>query len=154
MNERLRWWVLPGAMIVLLRVVTLDQPETPAASRTAVDASGEIGTVAVLDAAGKRTQPGLVPLATTEAFVVTLPSQFVGQRGDMTLWRRVGDHHEAAPWLQLRPRVRTDATIPIAGLAAGRYDVELCFDGMVLRAENVVAPGTIVLAPVEPQPPR
>jgi hypothetical protein len=153
MNERLAWWVLPGAMLVLLRVVTLGEPETTPPV-VAVDASAHGGSTAVLEASGRRLGDIVLPVGEAGAFMLSVPARHVGVRGDMTLWRRTPQGREASPWLRLRPRVRSDATIPMSGLAAGRYDIELRFGEVVLVAENVVAPGTVVLQPLAPLPPR
>jgi hypothetical protein len=67
------------------------------------------------------------------------------------VWRRVDGHREHAPWLELKPRVRDDGTIPFAGLAAGRYDFELRFDGdgtvaaTTLVADDAAVPGDVDL---------
>jgi hypothetical protein len=155
MNERLRWWVLPGAIVVLLRVVTLgDSDHEVPAPAAPIEASEAGGTVAVLEASGRRSPPQTLPLSTATAFVVGVPERHRGQRGEMTLWRRVDGQREARAWLTLRPRVKADGTIPIAGLGAGRYDVALRFDDAVLVAENVAAPGAVALRPSAPLPPR
>jgi len=155
MNERLRWWVLPGAIVVLLRVVTLgDSGHDAPPPGAPVEASASGGTVAVLEASGRRSPPQTLPLTTATAFVVGVPERHRGQRGEMTLWRRIDGQREAGAWLTLRPRVKADGTIPIAGLGAGRYDVALRFDDAVLVAENVTAPGAVSLQPSAPLPPR
>jgi hypothetical protein len=148
MNERLRWWVLPGAMIVLLRVVTLEQPDDAAAPRgTPVDANSG-GFVAVLEGAGHRSGP--VALSISEALVVSGPRQFAGTRCELTIWRRRNGVRESAPWLELRPLLPADAELPIAGLPAGRYDLELRTGdaGTVLTADDVAAPGRVELRAV------
>lgn len=153
MNERLRWWVLPGAMIVLLRVVTLGEPE-PMADRSPVDASDRGARTAVLEASSRRLGEAALPLGDAGAFVMSVAPAHVGRRGTMQLWRRTPQGREALPWLTLQPRVRSDATVPMVGLAAGRYDVELRFDDVVLVAEDVAAPGTAVLVTPAALPPR
>jgi hypothetical protein len=154
MNERLRWWMLPAAMVVLLRVLTLGGSGAGADGYVpVVEAAEPGGTVAVLEASGQRTVPLPLP-ATGEALVVAVPAEHAGRRGAMTLWRHLADGREGEPWLELRPRVLADATIKIAGLAAGRYDVELRLGDAVLGADQVAAPGHIVLQPLSAQPPR
>ncbi len=150
MNERLRWWVLPASMIVLLRVVTLDSPARPDPVTAPAVATG--ATVALLDAAGRRTAPVAVP-ATAGAFLVTVPDGHAGQRGELTLWRRTVDGREPTPWLAFTPRVPADATVKVAGLQAGSYDVEWRLGEAVLVAEGAAAPGTVRLQPAA-VPPR
>jgi len=127
MNERLRWWVLPGAIVVLLRVVTLgDSGHDAPPPGAPVEASASGGTVAVLEASGRRSPPQTLPLTTATAFVVGVPERHRGQRGEMTLWRRIDGQREAGAWLTLRPRVKADGTIPIAGLG-GADPLKLLF---------------------------
>lgn len=153
MNQRLRWWVLPGAMIVLLRVVTLGEAD-PAADVAVVDASNTGARTTVREAASRRSADEPVEIDFARAFVANLATTYAGERGTMRLWRRLPQGREATPWLTFRARVRDDGTLPIAGLAAGRYDVELRLDDALLVAENVTAPGTFVLQALTAQPPR
>jgi hypothetical protein len=101
----------------------------------------------VIEASGSRiaamTAPG-------SALFVTLPPEFAGQRGEMTIWRRIDGVREETPWLSLRPRLRSDGTLPIAGLLAGQYDLELRFPegGGEFVALDVQAPGNAELLPV------
>lgn len=148
MHKPLRWWVIPGALVVLVRVVTLDNPADEATTRgTFLEASEPMGEIAVLDAAGQRTGPVL--LDTAGALVLTVPKEWQGRRGEMTVWRRDAGQREASPWLEFRPRVRADGTIPIAGLAPGRYDIALRFafadSAAGFTATDVSAPGTAEL---------
>lgn len=156
MNERLRWWVLPGAIVVLLRVVTLDAAGGDADSPLAIDASEHIGSVAVLEAAGRRTEPMPVPVPAPAdaACVLRVPERHRGHRGELMLWRRIAGQREATPWLSLRPRVLADATIKLAGLATGSYDFEFRCDGELLAADHAAVPGSIPLAPLLAAPPR
>lgn len=154
MNERLRWWVLPLAIVVLLRVVTLGEAAPEAVPPAlAIEASESGRTIALLEASGQRT--GLVALpAAAGAFVVSVPTAHRGERGHMTLWRRQDGVREAQPWLTLEPRVAADATIRIAGLAGGRYDVEWRAAGVALVALDAAAPGQADVVPLAPLPPR
>ena len=151
MNDRLRWWVLPGAMLVLLGVLTLGEPDA-AGDVAAVEASDGSGTTAVVGASGRRLGELPLPVGGAGAFVVTLPVGQARARGTMRLWRRLATGREAQPWLQFRGRVRGDGTIPIAGLAVGDYDVELQLDGAVLWAGAGSAPGTVPLRPAAAAP--
>ncbi|MBL9077989.1 MAG: hypothetical protein JNL08_10825 [Planctomycetes bacterium] len=152
MNERLRWWALPAAMVVLLRVLTLDCAEATRSARTPVEANGR-GDAVVLEAAGRRTppMPALVPAA-EGAFLVALPAAHAGQRGTLTLWRRTASGRDATPWLSLTPRAPADATLKFAGLAAGSYDLEWRLGDAVLVAEAATAPGTAQMQPAAAAP--
>ena len=135
MADRLRWWVIPGAMFVLVRVVTLDAKDDVFADGVPTEASAPAGEVVIAEANGRRLGP--IAIDTAGAASIHVPGAWCGERGDMTVWRRVAGAREAAPWLVLRPRSRADGTIPLLGLAAGRYDFELRFDGTTLRADDV-----------------
>ena len=159
MADRLSWWVIPGALVVLLRVATLAAP-TPEPEVDSVAAPATVGSghVVVRDASGERSVPIPAVDLVRNPFVLTVPADFVGQSGSMTLWRRLSSGREATPWLEVRPRVRSDATIPISGLTPGRYDVELRFDNggslpCLLRADDRTAPGHVSLVPALPASP-
>ncbi|MBL8732146.1 MAG: hypothetical protein JNN13_07230 [Planctomycetes bacterium] len=154
MAERLRWWVIPGALIVLAHVVSLDSGGPPAPGGDARGPAVALPpVVAVREASGSRSRPLALAATATRAFVVHLPGH-EGQRGEMTIWRRLDAGREATPWLTLRPKVRGDGSIPIAGLPAGRYDVEMVFgDGAAaerLAATAVDAPGSVEFAAATP----
>jgi hypothetical protein len=146
MEQRLHWWAVPGAMFVLLHVLSWESGGQSANDRTPVDAAASRPAV-VIEASGSRiaamTAPG-------SALFVTLPPEFAGQRGEMTIWRRIDGVREETPWLSLRPRLRSDGTLPIAGLLAGQYDLELRFPegGGEFVAVDVQAPGNAELLPV------
>lgn len=156
MAERMRWWVIPGAMVVLLRVVTLAEPAEPAeqqAASTAAAAAREPNDlVLVRDAAGNRYGPLALGLVAGQALVLAIPPEHRGQRGVMTIWRRVGGAREPQPWLVFRARVRSDASVPIAGLPGGRYDLEFELgdgqDARRLFAHDAAAPGAVALQPL------
>ncbi len=148
MGKPLRWWVIPGAMVVLLRVVTLEgQAPDSAALRAPVPAAAPLAEVALLEAAARRIGP--VALDASAAARIEVPSTWAGRRGQMTVWRRIGGAREATPWLEITPRVRDDGTIPFLGLAAGRYDFELTFvdngSTVLLTGNDAAVPGTVVL---------
>lgn len=146
MADRLRWWVIPGALIVLLRVVTLGGEGAPAPG--VVPAAAEAGVATPRDAVARRQRVHKDELVTSGALQVTVPASAKGQRGELRIWRRVGGRREAEPWLVCKPRVRSDATLPIAGLAAGRYDLTFVPDqGIALVAEDVEVPGHVALQP-------
>lgn len=155
MADRLSWWVIPGALFILLRVATWTDAGGGTANRSA-GVGAEPGPVVVREASGRRLRA--VPAAdwSASAFVVALPKAFAGQVATMTLWRRVDGVRERSPWLSLQPTVRGDATIPIAGLAAGSYDVVVSFGAGPARqsfaANGAQAPGDLALT--EPAPAR
>ncbi len=149
MAERMRWWVIPGALVVLMRVVTLEG-QAPASAPTcdvAIEADEGPGLVVLRDAAGQRTGP--VAFGSSLALVVSMPAECVNQRGVMTIWRRLDGAREREPWLVMRPRVRSDATVPIAGLSTGHYDLEMQFgdgeDGLRLLAPDAEVPGEVTM---------
>jgi hypothetical protein len=122
MAERLRWWVIPGAVVVLLRVLTLESGAgAPTATSPAPDTA--VGPVVARDAIGQRSAPRAPSVR--DAFVLQLPSDWAGQRVAMRAFRRIGGLPDASPWFTAAPRVRSDATLPIAGMQAGCYDVEI-----------------------------
>ncbi|HEU4419713.1 MAG TPA: hypothetical protein VFT55_12300 [Planctomycetota bacterium] len=141
MDERMRWWVIPGALVVLLRVVTLEG--TVGETWQPDDADDVEGVVVLRDATG--SSGGKVAEA---ACIVSLPAEQIGLRGVMTVWRRLDGERERTPRLVLRSRVRSDATVPVAGLAKGRYDLEMVFGegaGRHFAACNVEVPGAVTL---------
>lgn len=158
MADRLRWWVIPGALVVMARVVTLDH--APAATEVpthVVPATAPAKASKVLEASGRRVRADALPAFGEQALVVRVPTELAGQRVEMTVWRRGTEGREAKAWLVFAPRVRDDATIPIAGLAAGRYDLVLRCDGeapgnagRVFAADGITAPGQIVFGEATP----
>ncbi len=154
MADRLSWWVIPGALVVLARVLTLAAGEPVSERAVAATAAGAVDQVVVRDAAGQRSLPFPLSALTETAFVVTVPKALVGQRGTMTLWRRLAGGREPKAWLTFQAKVRADATIPIAGLAKGRYDVELALAcGTTTKSfvvNNATCPGELVLVEAAP----
>jgi hypothetical protein len=152
MAERLSWWVIPGALLVLWRVVLLETPagvvEGPAPvvqAPAAVDVAR--GPVIVRDASGVRSTPSKLPIE--NALVLYLPLECVGQRVQLSMWRQLDGVREAKPWLEATPRVRADALLPIGGQPAGLYDLEVVYgsgtEATHLVRHGVVAPGTVDL---------
>lgn len=153
MADRLSWWVIPGALVVLMRVATLTGDEAPATA-PAADAVVAPAQVVVRDAAGKRSRP--IPMAglLAKTLLITLPATCAGETVALTVWRRIDGRREATPWLTLAPRVRADGTLPFAGLAAGCYDVvATCGTGAGLRtfaANAITSPGELALTEATP----
>jgi len=149
MAERLRWWVIPGAVVVLLRVVTLEPatPATPAAALPTSRAISSPGIVIARDASGQRSAP--MQLSTEHAFVLQLPADWARRRVSMRAWRVIDGVRDTTPWFFAEPRVRADATLPIAGMQQGRYDVEIVFgEGdaqQTLGGDDLPMPGTHAL---------
>jgi hypothetical protein len=153
MAPRLRWWMIPGACIVLLRVVTLEPaprtertPATPVAASVRVDAP-----TAPREATARRARIDADQVTTAAPFVLHLPEAVAGERVQVRLWRRTAGGREHTPWLEFTPRVRQDRAVPIAGLAEGAYDVEVVLpSGKALRASAVAAPGACEPAAASP----
>lgn len=145
MADRLRWWVIPGALVVMARVVTLESGDAAAPRSVPVEATSSRATPAAQDASAGHLR---VPLAATavgsaQAFVLELPATLAGRRVETTVWR-AGDAHAGEPWLRFSSTVRSDGTIPVAGLAAGRYDVEVHDPaGGSFGLRSVAAPGRV-----------
>ena len=156
MAARPKWWVIPGALLVLLRLLTLDAPApaagpnampavaSPRAAQPAPAAAAPLAPAA-REASGRRQLE--LPLGLADgALVLVMPAERRGERVALTIWRRVGGAREAEAWLQGRPKVRADGTLPIAGLAAGHYDVEVrTDDGRRFAANGVAAPARVQL---------
>lgn len=154
MADGLRWWCVPAGLIVLIGTVALPGGGgNSSAVQLAQEAVAPTDLVVLRDATGRRTAPR--PLATLQAgaFVVVLPASCRGQRGTLTLWRRTEQGREASPWLEFPAGGRDDGTVPIAGLAAGRYDVQftVAIDGQqrTFDAASATAPGEVTLRAVE-----
>jgi len=152
MADRLSWWVIPGALVVLARVVTLGAPEPGVSQAVALEATHVPDPVVLRDAAGRRSEPLAWDSLVGSALVVKAPSQFAGADAALKVWRRVDGKVEAEAWLSFDARVRDDATIPIAGLPAGRYDVQVSFGSGAgaHTAADVVVPGACSLAAPAP----
>ena len=138
----MRWWVIPGALLVLLRVVTLEGPVS--GIERSRDGADEASAIVLREAMGSPGKAGVVDAAC----IVSLPADQIGNRGVMTVWRRLDGQRERTPRLVLRSRVRSDATVPVAGLARGRYDLEMVFGegpGRHFAASNVQVPGPVTL---------
>ncbi|MBL8735176.1 MAG: hypothetical protein JNL12_01985 [Planctomycetes bacterium] len=144
MADRLRWWVIPGALVVMARVVTLESGD-PAAHTGPVEATSSRAVPAAHEAVGPTLRMPLAATAvgTKQAFVLELPATLAGHRVETRVWR-AGEAPHGEPWLQFSSTVRSDGTIPVAGLAAGRYDVEVHDPaGRAYGMRSVAAPGRV-----------
>ena len=155
MADRLRWWVIPAALLVMARVVTLGEPaldQQPSAVPATGKAHGKQAQEAT--AARVRVPADQLDTAGERAFVVALPSEFAGSRARCTLWRRTANGRDSAPWLAFTSTVRGDGTVPISGLAAGHYDVavQLPHGGRDVQfaVDDAVAPGRATMATPAP----
>jgi hypothetical protein len=142
--SRLRWWVIPGALIVLARVVTLDGP-VPDGDSSIEDAVAAEERVIVQDASGSRAVLPLGGVA-AQALVIDVPADLAGERVTLTLWRRLDGRREAKAWMDAQPRVRRDGTLRIAGVAPGHYDVKVVAGERSFARDDVAAPGTLSFA--------
>lgn len=155
MADRLSWWVIPGALVVLTRVVTLGAPADDAVRGVAREATHAEDVVVLQDATGRRSKPVAFSALAATALLVRLPATTAGRTARIAVWQR-GARPGGLPWLQVDVDVGADGTVPIAGLAAGRYDVRVSFaSGQSFAASDVAAPGTCEpLAPATAAPVR
>ncbi len=155
MANRLQWWTIPATVVVLVRVVTLDpqphqveadrvEPATPIAEPAL---GGDPRMVVLRDASGTRTRP--LPLSFDGALVVQLPAGAARQQVDFELRRYLPNAEEPGLCSHGSPRARADATIPILGLPAGRYALEVTWveDGVEreIARDDVTVPGSVDL---------
>lgn len=131
---------------MLARIVTLEPRPVADVSGDDVEAGGMV--VQVRDASGSRRM-AVLPSATDKALRVACPAHFAGQRIEMVIWRRIDGEREPQAWLRVKPNVRADCIVPMAGLPSGRYDIEVLWGEQRLAANDVAVPGTAVPAPIE-----
>lgn len=160
MSGQSRWWAIPGALIVLTGVLVLaGRPESLGEHDERVwvvvpegavgdQVPGVADVVVARDASGQKR---LLAFGTAQALILVLPSHFAGKNVDVTLWRRLDNQREAEPWIRMQPLVRSDATLPMAGIVPGRYDVEVGLpDAPHLRVEAAEAPGEVSFVAATP----
>lgn len=121
------WWIVPVSLLALVLFLEqsyyLQPPAAPAAAAT--EAVARPGLVVLQDASGRRSQPWH-PAAASAVLMLDFGVQLRQQRVSVTLWQLQADGTRQQPaWLALEPRLRRDGTVPIAGLPAGSYDVEV-----------------------------
>jgi hypothetical protein len=153
MLQRVGWWLIPVACLVFVGIAERSSaplPDQDAGALADVAPGEPVGAAVVRDASGRRSGVVAVGVPTTNALVLELPPGWAGRRIDITIWRRLPDGREATPWLQFAPKVRACGTVPIAGLAAGSYDVAAVHtvgaSAVTATADAVVMPGRAVLA--------
>ena len=91
-------------------------PPSPTSPRT----KPPTDRVVVQDANGNRSAP--IPLAalTTGAVILEFDPSCIGQRIHLQIWSN-DFPRDQPPQIDIRPRVRKDATVPIAGLTTGTH---------------------------------
>jgi len=95
------------------------------------------------DASGRRQLLPFGGLA-QQALILTFPPGCEGRRATVRLYRRNGEARDATPWIEAHPTVRADGTVPMAGVVAGQYDVEVDLDdGPSFTAARVRSPGGV-----------
>lgn len=141
----MRWWLIPAALLVMARVVTLGEPAE--ATLPAVPATGKLQQKQVHEATALRlhVRSDQLDTAAERAFFLAVPAEFAGLRAKVTLWRRSANGRENTPWLVFAATVRVDGTVPISGLAAGRYDVAVQLptagEATTFAVDDAMAPG-------------
>lgn len=150
MADRLSWWVIPGALVVLTRVVTLVGDE-PGHAPVAVprEASAKADPVMLRDASGRRSPPLSWSALTASSVVLTVPGTKPGDRGALTMWPLPAGR-AAAPAVTAVVPVRDDGTIALGGIAPGCYEVQVVFGGQAFTSTAVTAPGEQRLTPASP----
>ena len=104
----------------------------------------------IQDASGER-RPFAFAEAAADALVLVFPDAFAGRQIDLTLWRRIDGQREGEAWMSLSPVVRDDATLPMAGVVPGRYDIEAGLpEQPTILVEGQTAPGRVALVPATP----
>ena len=155
MADRLRWWLIPAALLVMARVVTLGEPAIDVPP-PAVPATGKLQQKQVHEATAPRLhlRSDQLDTAAERAFFVAVPADFAGLRAKVTLWRRTANGREGTPWLVFAATVRDDGTVPISGLAAGHYDVAVqlptAAEETTFAIDDAVAPGRADLTAAAP----
>jgi hypothetical protein len=157
MADRLSWWVIPGALVILARVVTLGSEPQPA-THEPVPATAIDDPVVLQDASGRRSDVLSWSELTASALVLAVPQAQVGGKATVTLWRRIDGRREAKPWFEAPCQVRDDGTISIAGLPAGAYDAQVALgvggDARSFAASAIQAPGRVTMAAAPATPVR
>lgn len=151
MSGQSRWWAIPGALLVLTGVLAFGDsqpsqrpaPESPSAPvAPAAQPSDGIDIVMARDASGRRQPLAFGPVS--QALILQLPEHFAGKNVHVTLWRRLDGSRESTPWIDMEPKVRGDATLPMAGIVPGSYDIQVGLPGEPqLLVEAAAAPGEV-----------
>jgi hypothetical protein len=135
MAAGLRWWVIPGAFVVLLGVLTLGERNRTGDAGGFVGASGSAAGARAHDASGGRSHQQAV-------LIVAFEPEFEGRMVTLTIWRRIDGDREGTPCRLLRQSVGADCTVAVEGLERGRYDVAVDPQGGGRRVlDDVSVPG-------------
>lgn len=139
MSGQWLWWTISGLLFALTAVLALPdssrqatkeiEPAAVVALQPEVDEQRRSDPIMARVLSGRRRPLALVPAITAQALVLVFPSYFAGQNVDVTLWRRLDNQRQAEPWIRMRPLVRSDATLPMAGIVPGQYDIEVGLPG-------------------------
>lgn len=106
-----------------------------AGARGRADSAHAAASVAAPDLVRLRVGDGPVsapvpnPAEAATRVVFAFPAEFADQRVDLTIER----DGAKAPWMAMRPRLRTDATLPLAGVPAGCYRVRATLENSGVR---------------------
>ena len=112
---------------------------------------GQPDVIMARDASGQRQPLAFGPAFGSQALILAFPQHFAGMHVEVTLWRRLNDQREAEPWIRMSPLVRSDATLPMAGIVPGRYDIEVGLaDGPRFLVEGKTAPGEVSFVAATP----
>jgi hypothetical protein len=69
----------------------------------------------------------------------------------VTLWRRLDNQREIESWIRMRPLVHSGATLPMAGVVRGNYDLQVGLPGeQRLVVDAAQAPGEVSLVMATP----
>jgi hypothetical protein len=159
MSGQSHWWAISGALLVLIGVLVLaDSPRQPpkemdpeVASQPEVSDPCRSDVIMARDASGQLQPLAFEPADTAQALVLVFPAHFAGKNVDVTLWRRLDNQREAEPWIRMRPLVRSDATLPMAGIVPGQYDIQVGLpDELQLLVEAAPAPGEVIFVVATP----
>jgi hypothetical protein len=144
-------------MVVLTGVLSLDgggRTATPQADPPVVEtpAPRVPDLVVARDASGRRQ---LLPFGgfAQQALVLELPAGCAGRRATVRLFRRRGEARDPRPWIEAHPTVRADGTVPMAGVVAGAYDVEVELQGVgTFAATSARSPGSVSVSKAAARP--
>jgi hypothetical protein len=113
--------------------------------------AGRADVVMARNASGQRQPLAFGPAFAAQALILVMPTSFAGKNVDVTLWRRLDGQREAEPWISMRPLVRSDATLPMAGIVPGLYDIEVGLpDEPHLLVEAAASPGEVSFVAATP----
>ena len=147
--------MIAGALLLLTGLLTENRSEPSTGRPTAAEPAARepeverSAAVFVREASGERRA---LPqsLFREQSLVLALPPTWAGDQVEVTLYRRSAGRREATAWLTAHPRIDFAGHLSMAGIVAGRYDVEVRGSRGVLTAEAVLSPGRVSLPPSAP----